>query len=757
MVKFRFLGEWEEAENEFACAIKLKDGDAVGHYMYAVYLMLSARFDDALREVKLAQQLNPLSPTIHHCLGLLFYLSGQHEEAIEQLRGTTSLYPNFSLAHLTLGLALQARGKFDEAIAKIQQSLNIEGSIPLWRGLLGNAYALSGRTDEATGILNELLDSSKQRYVPQTAVALVYAGLGKLDDAFRWLDRSCEEPDGLLVYLKVAAVFDGLRPDPRFPQLLSRAGFRENMETPDKSILGDGLAPSYREQLEALWEGTTEDDPPPPDKLRFLIKVALGTAILIGVVVVCYMIQPQPSVLGVRPFKNLSGDPVAQQIAGGLTEEMVSGFGQLPRKRPKIIELPPVEASIVPASLGKEPKFNYLLQGTVQVVQHKVAITAQLILVSDQTRIWGDSYERGISDPEDIIAIEIEIADLVRNEVLAHLPSDLHPAHKVNPQAYESYITGRYFWNQRTSASLKKAATYFETSIQQDPEYAPAYSGLADAYSLLGSAPQTVLRPEEAFPKAEAAARKALELDPSLAEAYVSLGYADLSYEHNYSKSEQEFKQALRLRPNYPTAHQYYGYYLTAMGRLKDAIRERQKARDLDPLSPLLNSALGEAYYQARDYDRTIGANEKALNLDPRYAIAMINLGRAYEQKKLYSDAGRIFQQMLAVAPDEPAILALVGHDYALAGNQPAALKLLAQLQADAATRYVPALYFAMIYTGLGDKDRAFQWLNKAYDERCVYLINLPSEPLADPLRSDSRFAVLLRRLNLNQVPETLQ
>jgi tetratricopeptide (TPR) repeat protein len=273
----------------------------------------------------------------------------------------------------------------------------------------------------------------------------------------------------------------------------------------------------------------------------------------------------------------------------------------------------------------------------------------------------------------------------------------------------------------------------------------------------LGSAPQTVLRPEEAFPKAEAAARKALELDPSLAEAHVSLGYADLSYEHNYSKSEQEFKQALRLRPNYPTVHQYYGYYLTAMGRLKDAIRERQEARNLDPLSPLLNSALGEAYYQARDYDRTIGANEKALNLDPRYAIAMINLGRAYEQKKLYSDAGRIFQQMLAVAPDEPAILALVGHDYALAGNQPAALKLLAQLQADAATRYVPALYFAMIYTGLGDKDQAFQWLNKAYDERCDYLINLPSEPLADPLRSDARFAELLRRLNLNQVPETLQ
>jgi serine/threonine protein kinase/Flp pilus assembly protein TadD len=403
MVRFRYEHDWAGAEDEFVRAIELKDSDAVAHYMYAVYLMLSARFDGALREVKLAQQLNPLSPAIHHCLGLLFYLSGQHDEAIEQLQGTTALYPTFPLAHLTLGLALQARRRFEEAIVKIQQSLDIGGSIPLWRGLLGNAYAIAGRTDEATDVLNELLDSSKLRYVPKTAVALVYAGLGKRDDAFRWLERSRKEPDGLLVYLKVAAVFDGLRPDPRFQQLLSRLGFLENVDGPEgRDFHGDTeAAPSYREQLDALPEGErkTEPDPPVPENLSNLLKVAIGTAILIGAALFWFMVPPQPSILGVRPFKNLSGDPVAQQIAGGLTEEMVSGFGQLPRNRPKIIELPPVEASVVPASIGTEPKSTYRLQGTVQVVQHEVAITAQLILVADQARIWGDSYERSIRDP----------------------------------------------------------------------------------------------------------------------------------------------------------------------------------------------------------------------------------------------------------------------------------------------------------------------------------------------------------------------
>jgi len=760
MVRFRYEGDWAGAETEFVRAIELKDSDAAAHYSYSVYLMVSSRFDDALREVKLAQQLNPLSSAIHFSLGLLLYLSGQHEEAAEQLRGTTALYPTFPLAHFVRGLALQRRNRFDEAISEIEQSLTIAGPIPLWRGLLGHTYALAGRSEEALTVLHELLDTSKQRYVPPVAVALIYIGLGKHDDAFQWLDRSCLERDGLLVYLKVAAAFDGLRQDPRFPLLLTRLGFEENMKGSGSDVsLGEPpTAVSYKEQLERLRKLKKHDESPAPPRNDFKWSTFRLVAVVILVVAVAVAVRffwPQPPaqvVLSVMPYKNLSGDPEAQQIAEGLTEEMVSGFGLLHPKRLSVVELAPAAISNAEAQPGAHYDSGYLLQGTVQVVQRKVAVTAQLVLTADQTRIWGDSYERVIRDPEDIIAIEIEIAGLVRNEVLGQLPADLHAVHQENPLAYQSYIEGRYFWNKRTTGSLQKALTYFEASIQKDPDYAPAYAGLADCYSLLGSLPYTSLRPQEAFPKAEAAAHRALELDPSLAEAYVSLGYADLTYEHDYPKAQQEFQQALRLRPNYPTAHQYYGYYLTAMGRLQEAIRERQEALDLDPLSPLLNSALGEAFYHAREYDRTVEANQKALNLDPGYAIAMINLARAYEQRKLYPEAGVIFQRMLAAAPDEPAILALAGHDYALAGNQPAALKLLSQLQKDAGTRYVPAVYFALIYIGLGEKNLAFQWLNKAYDEGCDYLINLPSEPFADPLRGDERFGRLLQRMGLNQI-----
>jgi tetratricopeptide (TPR) repeat protein len=257
------------------------------------------------------------------------------------------------------------------------------------------------------------------------------------------------------------------------------------------------------------------------------------------------------------------------------------------------------------------------------------------------------------------------------------------------------------------------------------------------------------LPPGEAFPKAEAAARKALEIDETLAEAHVSLGYSELVYDRNFPEAEKEFKRALQIRPTYATAHQYYGYYLTTMGRLDDAIAERKQAQELEPASPLLNSALGEACYQARNFDLTIAQNKKSLILDPSYAIALINLGRAFEQKKMYPEALQAFQKILAFVPDDPVLLALIAHDYAVSGRKTEAHAIIARLQQMSTARYVPSLYIALIYTGLNERDEAFRWLDKAFDEHCEYLVYLPTEPLADPLRADPRFAQLLRRLGL--------
>src|SRR5262249_26137875 len=213
--------------------------------------------------------------------------------------------------------------------------------------------------------------------------------------------------------------------------------------------------------------------------------------------------------------------------------------------------------------------------------------------------------------------------------------------------------------------------------------------------------------------------------------------------------AEKEFRRALQLRPDYATAHQYYAYYLTAMGRLDEAIVERKQAITLEPASPLLNAALGEAYYFAHRFDESIAQNQEALHLDRNYAVAVINLGRAYEQKGMYPQALHAFQSILAFAPDDPVLLAFLGHNYAVSGQKPAAEKVISRLQRMSRTRYVPSIYIALVYTGLGDKDQAFNWLNKAYDERCDHLVYLSTEPLADPLRGDPRFEALLARLGL--------
>lgn len=493
---------------------------------------------------------------------------------------------------------------------------------------------------------------------------------------------------------------------------------------------------------------------PQPYRLRRVVIAFLLAIVALGVVAGAIRIwwpnamSPAKAkmVLAVRPFKNMSGDPAQDFVADGLTEEMITRLGQLHPDEMSVIRLSPAYAATDLTRKGNSVPANYVLEGSVRRSGERVAITAQLIQVSDQAQVWGESYER---DLQDVLRIQAEVASAIAQGVLNKLPHPQTEMRQVNREAYLAYLEGRYFWNKRTEEGFAKAITLFERSIQIDPTYAPPYAGLADCYELVGSAPYSTLTPSEAFPKAEAAARKALELDSTLAEAHVSLGYSQLAYEWNFPEAHREFEQALQLRPGYATGHQFYGYYLTAMGKLDEAIIERKKALELDPISPLLHSALGEAYYQGRRFDVTVEENHKALELDPSYAIALVNIGRAYEQMGMHQQARDAFQRILTVAPEDPAILALMGHEYAVSGDKNNADQILAKLTKISTKKYVPAIYFAVVYIGLGRKNEAFQWLDKAYQERCEYLVYLGSEPLADPLRSDPRFSRFLSRLGL--------
>ncbi|MGH9814035.1 MAG: tetratricopeptide repeat protein, partial [Candidatus Acidiferrales bacterium] len=364
--------------------------------------------------------------------------------------------------------------------------------------------------------------------------------------------------------------------------------------------------------------------------------------------------------------------------------------------------------------------------------------------------LWAKSYERDLSD---ILTLQSEVAREIAREVnVALTPREqarLAAARPTNPEAHELYLKGRYWWNKRTEEELKKGLEYFQQAIEKDPGYALAYVGVADSYAMLGSdivAP--ALPPHEARPLGKAAALKALELDPNLGEAHASLAAAYQYYDWDWAAAEREFRRAIELNPNYASAHQWYANYLVMFGRHAESLAEARRARELDPLSLIINVTFGWRFYFARRYDDALAQHRKTAELDPNFALARYSLGMTYEQKGMYEAALAEFRRALALSGDDPHALANLGHVYALAGNRVEARSVLAQLEQLAKKKYVPPYYVAEIYVALGEKEPAFRWLEKAYEERSSRLVFLKVEPRLDPLRDDPRFQDLVRRMN---------
>jgi eukaryotic-like serine/threonine-protein kinase len=736
MVKFRFDWDWEGAEKEFQRALELDHGYSTAHAWYSVYLAVLARFDEAFEEAKMARQLSPFAPMMHFSLGLLLYASSQNEEAIEQLRDTAAMDAKFPLPHVVLGLTFGRKARFDEAIAEFKQALTIGGTRPLWSGFLGQMYASAGKTEDAVEILDELSVVAKNQYVPAAAFAAVYTGLGKTEDAFHWLTKAVVERDGLLIYLKVGSIFDSLRSDPRFSSILTQVGLQRDSGLDVVHPPPEPIPP------------TPPRPRPLPQKLLFGIAAAIFVVIVASVVIprVSEFLWPSRTVLAIQPFKTLGGDLDSRRLAEIVREEVFTRLSEVHPLKLGVVELTTADSELSFEQVCESHEPTYILAGAVHRDGNQLAITDQLVSCKDQTGMLGD---RHAMNPDG--AGTGAVVDNIVQKILAALPKDIQTAYQVNPKAYEAYLHGRFEWNLRTTQSLMQAISYFQEAIAYDASYAPSYAGLADCYALLGSAPNTALPPNEAFPKAKANALKALALDKDLAEAHVSLGYSALVYDWNYPEAEKEFRKAIELRPDYATAHQYYAYYLTTMGDIDQAIGERQRAVSIEPRSPVLNAALGEAYYEAHRFSDSIGWYQAALSIDPHYGLAIIQVGRNYEQMGMYPQAQQAYQSILAFAPHDPALLALLGHVYAVSGKTEAARDIISQLQQMSGSKYVPSLYVALIYIGLVEKDQAFAWLDKAYGERCDFLVYLPTDPMADPLRSDPRFAALLGRLGLKK------
>jgi len=478
--------------------------------------------------------------------------------------------------------------------------------------------------------------------------------------------------------------------------------------------------------------------------------LTLGTAVLAAVVAVIYFAgrgkagdstaSPIESI-AVLPFADDAADTDAEYLNDKIAESLINSLSKLPKLRvvPRSVVANYKGKEFDPRKVGRDLNVRAVVTGRVHRHGDTISIQADLIDVENVAQIWGQLYDRKLSD---ILLVQEDIS----RDIFENLRLKLNVEEKKRLEAYRLYLKGRNAWNKRTEEGLQQGIDYFQQVIDMDPSYAPAYAGLADCYDML--VVYGVRQPKDGFPKAKDAAIKALEIDETLAEAHTSLAFIKFRWDWNRVESEQEFQQAIKLKPSYAPAHQWYSSYLVALERFDEAIAEAKRTQELEPLSFIASSHLGWILYLSGQNDRAIEQCTKILDLDPNSFPAMRYRGLAYEQKGMYAEAIADFQKGVKLS-GSPLMLALLGHAYAVSGKKTEAQQVLGELRELQGRRYVSPYTVAAIYAGLGDKDQAFKWLEKAYDERDIWLMNLKVDPVFNKLRSDRRFPDLLARTGL--------
>ncbi len=397
--------------------------------------------------------------------------------------------------------------------------------------------------------------------------------------------------------------------------------------------------------------------------------------------------------------------------------------------------------------IARELGVDAVIEGSVLGVGDRVRITAQLIEAATDQHLWAESYEREL---EDILFLQREVARAITSEIQVEVTADetkrLVDARPVDPQAHNAYLRGRYHWNKRTAADMTRGMNYFRQAADIDPGYAPAYAGLADSWNALGWYSDEA--PRDVYPKARAAALRALAIDGGLAEAHISLAVTAFRFDWDWSEAEREFQRGLELHPGYASGHHLYGAYLSAMGRHDEAIAEATRALELDPFSLIVNTWLGMDFYFARQNDRALQQLRTTAELNPDFVPLQWHVGWLYEKERMYSEALGAYQKAVDLSGRSPLYLASLAQALALTGAREQAQNLLDELRKLAERQYVPAYQIAMIYMRLGQKELCFEYLEKAYEERSPRLSLINVEPRLDPLRDDPRFQDLLRRMN---------
>ena len=455
--------------------------------------------------------------------------------------------------------------------------------------------------------------------------------------------------------------------------------------------------------------------------------------------------------IAVLPFVDMSPAKDQEYFSDGMSEELlnllakIQGLKVISRTSSFSFKGKNLDVRKIGENLG----VRNILEGSIRKSGNTIRITAQLIEVSQGTHLWSATYDR---EMKDVFAIQDEISkmivDILKIKLSGKQTNQLAGSFTKIPEAHEDYLKGRYHWNKRTDEDIKKAISYFEDAIRRDSNYAAAYSGLADTYLTLYD--YGLMPIEESTSKAKDAAQRALKINENLAEAHNSLAHIDL-HEWKWKSAEEGFQRAIALDPSYILAHHWYALCLTAIGKTNEAVTQMEKARELDPLSTRINADLGMAYLSAERYDEAIGQEEKTLKLNPRSSGAFWIRGMAYQQKKMYEQAIQDYRSALELSPHNPNYLAALGHVYASSGNTSAAHNILDTLFFANKKEPVSPFFFALVYAGLNDKDKALEWLQQAYVEKSGSVRYLKMEPRLQNLRKETRYVALMQKIGLDK------
>ncbi len=745
-------------------AISLNPKYALAYHYKASTLIFMNRFEEAIESEKKAVELEPFLAIFQASLAWWNYYARRFDETIALSLKTIEMDSNHFLAYFVLGLAYGAKREFNKSISAFQKANELNA--PHIEAEIGRIYGESGQKDEALEILNKLKEKSENEYVSPLTFAKIYAGLGETEKFFEYLEKSCEEKSLRILFYMPDPVLDAYRSDPRFQSILRRMNLpidENNREDTDSKKQTDESTEAPTVMLRQQTADLANDFPADPAAERqkpyknsnrdWRIAGILSVLIVVFGLLGYYFFNgnaTQIDSIAVMPFINESGNEDVEYLSDGMTETLISSLSNIPnlsiKARSSVFRYKGKETS--PKKIGEELNVKAVLLGRVVQRGEDLALNLELVDAQSENVLWSEKFDRKMKDLTSLQSeIARDVSDKLRLKLTAAEQDKVAKTHTTNSKAQQLYLRGRFHWNKRDVENFEKAIVFFKQAIDKDPNYALAYSGLADSYALIPTYGR--LRPKDYMPQAKRAAQKAIELDDALAEGHASLGQILIYYDYDWEGAEREYKKAIELNPNYPTAHHWYSEFLLQKGLNEESIKEIKTALELDPLSLILNRQLGLNLFWMGKHDEAITQLKKTLDMDPNFTSAYLDLGDSYAAKGMYRKAVEnyaIIQKWLGFKQEEITKFQNAFEKGGWNGYSQAILDLALEKEKDG---YFHNSSIALAYAELKDKEKVLEYLNKAFEEREMDLLNLNIDYAYDFMRDDPRFRELVKKVGI--------